>query len=53
MPGLVQEAQDTSEKIGIQDISRNEVTKEEINEALETHHLKTMRRWVTSPNTRS
>ena len=54
LPGLVQEAQEISEKIGIQDITKNEVTKEEINEALETHHLNHIgKRWVTRQSTRS
>ena len=43
LPGLLIEAQEICKKIGIDDITRIEVSKEEISEALENHHLKVIK----------
>ena len=43
LPGLVKEVQVISKILNIQDISRIEVTREEIRDALEIHQMKTMR----------
>ena len=37
LPGLIKEAQDICKEINIEDISREEVTKEEIVDAIEIH----------------
>ena len=41
LPGLIQEVKDICHKIGIDDISTQDITQEEMDDALEIHHLKT------------
>ena len=43
LPGLVMEVKEICSKIGIADICENSVTKEEVKDALEIHHLKIMK----------
>ena len=43
MPGLVQEVKKICKTLGMEDVSHTEITKDEINDALEIHHMKNLR----------
>ena len=43
LPGLVKEVKKICSELGIPDVTEHEVTKEEINDAIEIHHLKNLK----------
>ena len=43
LPGLVEETQEICKTIGVKDISQEDISKDEIQDALEIHHLRTIK----------